>query len=303
MTRTVRTIALLAVCLFAPHAAEASFHLISISEVLSGFGADPSVQYVELRMDTVGQQFVSGTRLAVFDTTGVRTDLAISGSNVAVGASQRKILYATSAFATATGLTPDFTIAAGLVTPTGMVCWGRPANPAVPGQYIDCVAFGGYAGPPAPANPPSTTDPPGDGTLSLTRVSGTVFAKSSSAADFALRVPGPCNNANQCAVLGPSGCGNGNVDAGEACDDGNTADGDGCSAMCQVESLPGTVCGDANGDGRVTVTDGVQVLRAAAGLSSDCTPARCDVDGNGTISVTDGVNVLREAAALPSVCD
>ena len=59
------------------------------------------------------------------------------------------------------------------------------------------------------------------------------------------------------------------------------------------------VCGDANGDGAATVTDGVQVLRAAAGLSSGCSSGLCDVDGNGTVSVTDGVNVLRRAAGLP----
>lgn len=60
------------------------------------------------------------------------------------------------------------------------------------------------------------------------------------------------------------------------------------------------VCGDASGDGLVTVSDGVQVLRAAAELSNTCTPATCDVDGNGTITVTDGVNVLRKAAELPA---
>lgn len=36
-------------------------------------------------------------------------------------------------------------------------------------------------------------------------------------------------------------CGNGAVESGEACDDGNTADGDGCSAACAVES--GWSCG------------------------------------------------------------
>jgi hypothetical protein len=58
------------------------------------------------------------------------------------------------------------------------------------------------------------------------------------------------------------------------------------------------VCGDADSSGAITVTDGVNVLRAAAELSSACTLARCDVDGNGSITVTDGVNVLRAAAGL-----
>jgi hypothetical protein len=59
------------------------------------------------------------------------------------------------------------------------------------------------------------------------------------------------------------------------------------------------VCGDADGDGTVTDTDGVQVLRAAVALSSVCTLAVCDVDGDGTITDTDGVRTLRKAALLP----
>mgnify|MGYP003693732739 CR=1 FL=1 len=63
-------------------------------------------------------------------------------------------------------------------------------------------------------------------------------------------------------------------------------------------------CGDANGNDDVTVTDGVQALRAAAGLSSSCEDG-CDVDGSGTVSVTDGVNILRKAAgfAINEACD
>jgi len=33
-------------------------------------------------------------------------------------------------------------------------------------------------------------------------------------------------------------CGNGVVEPPETCDDGNLVDGDGCSALCQVENLP-----------------------------------------------------------------
>ncbi len=58
------------------------------------------------------------------------------------------------------------------------------------------------------------------------------------------------------------------------------------------------MCGDADGNGQVTVTDGVNVLRAATGLSDTCRLTSCDVDGNESITVTDGVNVLRTAAGL-----
>jgi hypothetical protein len=61
------------------------------------------------------------------------------------------------------------------------------------------------------------------------------------------------------------------------------------------------VCGDADGNGSVTVADGVQVLRSAAELTSTCTdrPNNCDIDGNGSVSLADGVNALRKAAELP----
>jgi hypothetical protein len=58
------------------------------------------------------------------------------------------------------------------------------------------------------------------------------------------------------------------------------------------------VCGDANGNGTIDLTDGVQILRSAASLSSSCSASICDLDGNGTISVTDGVNALRRVAGL-----
>ncbi len=63
------------------------------------------------------------------------------------------------------------------------------------------------------------------------------------------------------------------------------------------------LCGDADGSGSITVTDGVRVLRAAAGLG-ECDLALCDADGSGAVTVSDGVNVLRAAAGLgdPTGC-
>jgi hypothetical protein len=69
-----------------------------------------------------------------------------------------------------------------------------------------------------------------------------------------------------------------------------------CPATAEAQVFK--ICGDVDDNDTVTVTDGVQILRAAAGLSSDCTDAICDVDVNGTIGVTDGVIILRKAAGL-----
>lgn len=59
-------------------------------------------------------------------------------------------------------------------------------------------------------------------------------------------------------------------------------------------------CADANGDGAVTLSDGVQALRTAVGLRSTCNDFRCDVDGSGAITISDGIGILRRAADLPS---
>ncbi len=256
-----------------PVPAEAAFHLMSISEVGSGFGGDPAVQFLEIRLDGAGQTNLTNTRLTIFDPDGTATVLLLSDHGVTNGASGRNVLYATDAFASATGITPDFVIPAGIVTPTGMICWGAPGvvPPAPdswdadkPENYIDCVAYGGYAQPTRPESGTPTTLAPGDGTQSLTRTTGS-GESGSNAVDFALASPNVCNNAGDCTDLGGGG----------------------------------DVCGDADGNGSVSVTDGVQVLRAAAALPSSCTPSRCDVNGDGNVSVTDGVQVLRNAAGFP----
>jgi len=68
-----------------------------------------------------------------------------------------------------------------------------------------------------------------------------------------------------------------------------------------ADAAAAQTCGDADRSGSVTLSDGVSVLRAAAGLPSPCAddPSRCDVDASGSATVSDGVNVLRHAAGLP----
>lgn len=59
------------------------------------------------------------------------------------------------------------------------------------------------------------------------------------------------------------------------------------------------LCGDVDDNDSVTVSDGVQALRASAELPSDCTLAVCDVDVDGEITLPDGITILRKAAGLP----
>jgi hypothetical protein len=260
-----------------PSGAAATFHIISISEIGSGIGSDAAAQFVELRLDAGGQTNLTNTRLTAFDAQGKASQLLLLNHPVANGTSGANILLATEALlAQHPTISADFIIEPGIPTPTGMVCWGAPGVvPPPPGEwdldkpenYVDCVAYGGYSGTTRPASGTPTALPPGDGTQSLTRTKNN-GANGSNDVDFALATPNVCNNAGACTDL---------------------------------QGAPdGDVCGDADASGSVTVTDGVQVLRAAAGLESPCTVARCDVNGNGSITVTDGVQVLRDAAGLPT---
>ncbi len=63
---------------------------------------------------------------------------------------------------------------------------------------------------------------------------GAMF-KSSSGPDATSTVDAPAVDAEMPAI-----CGDGIVEPGETCDDGNTIPGDGCSAICQIE--PGYTC-------------------------------------------------------------
>ncbi len=62
-------------------------------------------------------------------------------------------------------------------------------------------------------------------------------------------------------------CGNGTLDTGETCDDGNTASGDGCSAFCQVEGSA-SLCGNGNIDPGETCDD--KNTASGDGCSSVC---------------------------------
>lgn len=185
---------------------------MSISEVGAGFLNDPNIQFVEIRLDAGGQTELANTRLTVFDKDGVAAVLLLTPTGVSNGTSSANVLYATAAFQTATGVTPDFLIPPGVVAPSGMVCWGAPGASAPdpgswdlgkPENYVDCVAYGGYPHITRPASGTPTSLLPGDGKKSLTRTKNTGAAGSNDM-DFALVAASPCNNAGVCASLAPS---------------------------------------------------------------------------------------------------
>ena len=75
---------------------------------------------------------------------------------------------------------------------------------------------------------------------------------------------GPCSASRPC---GGAACGNGVLETGEECDDGNTVSGDGCSATCQVE----VGCGNGVVEGTEQCDDGNL-------NSGDCCSAHCFIE-------------------------
>ena len=106
-------------------------------------------------------------------------------------------------------------------------------------------------------------------------------------------------------------CGDGVLDAGEACDDGNTSPGDCCSATCQFESL-GTECrAAADVCDLAEVCDGVTAVCPSDGFEPATTECRAAVGVCDAVDSCDGVSaacpvdlkLTSECRAAADVCD
>jgi len=156
LARHAAFVFVVALTLLAPRSASALFHLANIEEVATSYGGDNTAQFVEIRMLSGSQNLVMNSVLAAFDTSGVYTgDVLVVPGNVANSGATVRWIMATASFQTASGLTADFTMPAGLPQ-AGMICWGAPGVlPPAPGSwdhsnplnYVGCLAYNGYTGP------------------------------------------------------------------------------------------------------------------------------------------------------------
>jgi len=67
--------------------------------------------------------------------------------------------------------------------------------------------------------------------------------------------------------------------------------------VCE-DTKPPEVCGDASGDGRLSVVDAWSILTASIGTADRCGMSVCDVDGNHEINSTDALLALRAAVGV-----
>ena len=98
-------------------------------------------------------------------------------------------------------------------------------------------------------------------------------------------------------------CGDGNLDPGEECDDGNNIDGDGCSAVCTIEPYcgdgnldPGEECDDGNnidGDGCnadcMIEEPGLHITKICEPQSEGVNDVSIEVDNTGVLDLTNCV--------------
>lgn len=283
--------------LFAPAAAFANFHLVSITEVFAGTAADPNVQYIEMQMYAGGQNVLGGHRVFIFNEDGSQVT-TINLQNVAGGANQDFILLATTQAEALFGVEADFVIDPVLIGAAGSVCFGEADDF---GGVVDCVAWGDYTGAPVEGNNGNDTGPifgtpfnQGGGgitpSLAMQRRIDT-FGNAerleedddtnNCAADFFFNVPNPTNNAGTVGIVPPSNCGDGILDGVEQCDDGANGGGDGCEDDCTLTPPP-AVCGNAAleegeacDDGNTAAGDGCDAVCA---LEENLGQGRCSVN-------------------------
>lgn len=144
-------------------------------------------------------------------------------------------------------------------------------------------------------------------------IAGTCSEDSDSCVGSAANEGGSCDDADSCTHTDLCGagvcagaeipdcgtCGNGFVEDGEDCDDGDTvfAPGELCGATCS--RIP---CGKpTNSSGlKPSAADALYILRTAVRLVT-CVLSVCDVDGNGSIVAGDALATLRAAVGLGNV--
>jgi hypothetical protein len=123
----------------------ATFHLMQIEQVIGGVNGDTTLQAIQLRMRTGGQNLVSASQLRVFDAAGANPVMIIDIlTDVPNGALGDRVLIASPNFASTFGVTPDFTMTN--LIPVSYLAAGKLAFEANGGGFVAWnLAWGGAA--------------------------------------------------------------------------------------------------------------------------------------------------------------
>ncbi len=144
-----------------------------------------------------------------------------------------------------------------------MVCWGKPIDQTVPGQYVDCLAYGAYTG----TETPNPENPFGH---SLQRIAET----GNNATDYVCTdTAAPRNNAGDTGSIAATTpcaeCGNDTVELTEQCDG---TDDSACPGLCQPDCTCTNECGNDMVEG-VEECDGTAADACSGECQANCTCA------------------------------
>ncbi len=182
---------------------------------------------------------MTGHGIRTYSAAGVNTGDFFFTGPVAVGANQMTIVIATAEAAALFNLTPDLLMPAVLSPLGGHICWSGTTND-------ECFSWGSHTGPQVGGGIPyhvragmihgyaarRRLD------VCMTELLEGCDDTNDSANDFITVIPDPVTNAGVHGTPPPSTCANGTLEGLERCDDNNTTDGDGCSAVCRIEPEP-----------------------------------------------------------------
>lgn len=234
--------------------AHADFHFMKIVEIFPGTAAAPNAQYVVLQMYVSGQQFVANHAVTVYAADGAQVASVSFPTNLPNGANQAKILVATTEAQAFFNVAPDLVMPAAVMAAGGKACFAGS---------VDCVAWGGWSGSSSGVGTPFNASGgllSGQAAIRRLDIAGGATTledaddTGDSANDFFFGPPEPRNNAGLFGSIPSAVCGNDALEGLEQCDDGNQADGDGCSSTCAVEAgAQAAIEHDFDGDGNADV--------------------------------------------------
>jgi hypothetical protein len=123
-------------------AAQANHHLMRITEVYPGTGANPDSAYVEMTMYSAGETVTNGQSIRTYNATGAEIHSFAMPGNLAKGNNQSTVLIGDSFPPNA--VSADFTdtmLGTNLIAGGGAVCFTSTAF-----GPIDCVSWGNFTG-------------------------------------------------------------------------------------------------------------------------------------------------------------